>query len=122
MPKDTFSSVSGEVLYLHDDEGQVGHENFIVTKDLNQNRTLRAICQIYQENLLRDVTYTVIRRLYLKMRLSDFQLMVLSKGRVGLTVLKISLSARILQKKQEGCPKTSSKGTNSIFWRTSSEQ
>ena len=59
MPKDTFSSVSGEVLYLHDDQGQVGHENFIVTKDLNQNRTLRAICQIYQENLLRDVTYTV---------------------------------------------------------------
>ena len=51
MPKDTFSSVSGEVLYLHDDQGQVGHENFIVTKDLNQNRTLRAICQIYQENL-----------------------------------------------------------------------
>ena len=24
MPKDTFSSVSGEVLYLHDDQGQVG--------------------------------------------------------------------------------------------------
>ena len=59
MPKDTFSSVSGEVLYLHDDQGQVGHENFIVTKDLNQKRTLRAICQIYQENLLRHVTYTV---------------------------------------------------------------
>ena len=79
MPKDTFSSVSGEVLYLHDDQGQVGHENFIVTKDLNQNRTLRAICQIYQENLLRDVTYTADQTGYLKMRLSDFQLMVLSR-------------------------------------------
>jgi len=59
MPKDTYKSVSGEVLYLHDDEGQVGHEEFIITKDLNQNRTLRAVCQIYEENLLRDVTYTV---------------------------------------------------------------
>ena len=59
MSKDTFSSVSGEVLYLHDDQGQVGHENFILTKDLNQNKTLRAICQIYEENLLRDVIYTV---------------------------------------------------------------
>ena len=39
MPKDTFSYVSGEVLYLHDDQGQVGHENFILTKDLNQNKT-----------------------------------------------------------------------------------
>jgi hypothetical protein len=59
MSNDPYRSVSGEVLYLHDDAGQVGHENFIITKDLNLNRTLRAICRIYQEDLLRDVTYTV---------------------------------------------------------------
>ena len=59
MSNDPYRSVSGEVLYLHDDAGQVGHENFVITKDLNLNRTLRAICRIYQEDLLRDVTYTV---------------------------------------------------------------
>ena len=59
MPNHPYRSVSGEVLYLHDDHGQVGHETFTVTEDLNQNRTLRAICEIYEERLLRDVTYTV---------------------------------------------------------------
>ena len=54
MSNDPYRSVSGEVLYLHDDKGQVGHENFVITKDLNLNRTLRAICEIYQEDLLRD--------------------------------------------------------------------
>ena len=59
MSNDPYRSISGEVLYLHDDKGQVGHEDFHITKDLDQNRTLRAICRIYEEDLLRDVTYTV---------------------------------------------------------------
>ena len=59
MPNHPYRSVSGEVLYLHDERGQVGHEQFTITEDLDQNRTLRAICEIYEERLLRDVTYTV---------------------------------------------------------------
>lgn len=59
MSNHPYRSVSGEVLYVHDERGQVGHEKFTITEDLDQNRTLRAICEIYEEELLRDVTYSV---------------------------------------------------------------
>ena len=68
MPNHPYRSVSGEVLYLHDERGQVGHEQFTITEDLDQNRTLRAICEIYEERLLRDVTYTVDQNWIIQMK------------------------------------------------------
>ena len=54
-----YSFLLGEVLYLHDEKGEVGKERFTITVDSEKNRTLRATCEIYQEKLLRDVTYSV---------------------------------------------------------------
>ena len=59
MTHDPYRSISGEVLYLHDEKGQIGHEEFTITQDGSSHRTLRARCEIYEEGLLRDVTYTV---------------------------------------------------------------
>ena len=59
MAHDPYRSISGEVLYLHDEKGQIGHEEFTITQDGSNHRTLRARCEIYEEGLLRDVTYTV---------------------------------------------------------------
>ena len=59
MTHDPYRSISGEVLYLHDEKGLIGHEEFTITQDGSSHRTLRARCEIYEEGLLRDVTYTV---------------------------------------------------------------
>jgi hypothetical protein len=50
---------SGTVRYVHDAKGEVGREDFTVTVQPNGLRTLRAVCELYPERILRDVLITV---------------------------------------------------------------
>ena len=59
MADKPFKYISGKVLYCHDDRGEVGRENFTISKDNHGFRTLRARCEIDEDQLLRDVVYTV---------------------------------------------------------------
>jgi hypothetical protein len=52
-------SVRGRLSYLHDRQGETGREWFSVTVQPDRSRTLRAVCEMDDERLLRDVTYSV---------------------------------------------------------------
>lgn len=52
----------GKVLYIGDKVGERGREQFTVTKHRNGHRTLRAMSEIYDSQVLRDVTLTVNER------------------------------------------------------------
>ena len=62
MAKDQFQFIAGKVLYLHDHRGEVGRENFTISKDKDGFKTLRATCEIDEDQLLRDVIYTVNKK------------------------------------------------------------
>lgn len=53
------SMYRGKVLYIGDKVGERGREWFTVTKHRNGHRTMRAISEIYDSKVLRDVTQTV---------------------------------------------------------------
>ncbi|MEQ8403449.1 MAG: hypothetical protein RKE49_00015 [Oceanicaulis sp.] len=52
---------SGLIRYLHDAKGENGRERFSVTRMSHGERTLRAVCEMDEIELVRDVTYTVDR-------------------------------------------------------------
>lgn len=49
---------SGRIVYLHDTHGETGREDFSVSVYAS-GRTVRATCELDDEDLLRDVTYSV---------------------------------------------------------------
>jgi hypothetical protein len=49
----------GRIAYTHDGHGETGREWFTVTVMPDGERTVRATCEMDDEALLRDVTYTV---------------------------------------------------------------
>lgn len=49
----------GRIAYLHDAKGLRGHEDLHVTVQPDGSRSVRAACEMYDIELLRDVTYTV---------------------------------------------------------------
>lgn len=49
----------GVVAYLHDRLGETGREWFTVTVQPDGSRTLRAVCEMRDDGVLRDVTYSV---------------------------------------------------------------
>ena len=52
------STTRGKILYLRDGE-ETGREWFTVTKHTDGGRTFRAMCEMDDHDLLRDVTYSV---------------------------------------------------------------
>ena len=50
---------SGKVLYITEGKGEMGRERFTVTVQPNGLRTLRAMCEMDDDQLLRDVVSTV---------------------------------------------------------------
>lgn len=52
-------SYRGRIVYRHDRDGETGREWFDVTVQADGERTVRARCEMDDEALLRDVTYTV---------------------------------------------------------------
>ena len=52
---------AGKIVYLTDGAGEMGRERFRVTVHDDGRRTLRAICEMDDDELLRDVTHTVDR-------------------------------------------------------------
>ncbi len=52
-------SYSGKVLYLTDGKGEMGREMFYVTIQPDGTRTMRAVCEMDDDRLLRDVVITV---------------------------------------------------------------
>jgi hypothetical protein len=52
-------SYSGKVLYLTDGKGEMGRETFYVTIQPDGTRTMRAVCEMDDDRLLRDVVITV---------------------------------------------------------------
>lgn len=54
-------SYRGKILYLTDGKGEMGREYFHVTVHGNGDRTLRAYVEMDDDDLIRDVTYTVNR-------------------------------------------------------------
>lgn len=52
-------SYGGRLTYRHDRLGERGGESFSVTVQPDGTRTLRAVCELAEEELLRDVIYTV---------------------------------------------------------------
>lgn len=56
MPHRTFR---GKILYLHDEHGETGREWFTVTALDGREQTVRAMCEMDDLQLLRDVTFTV---------------------------------------------------------------
>ena len=53
-----YSSYKGKILYLGDTVGERGREWFTVTKHPGGLRTIRAMCEIDDTEVLRDVIYT----------------------------------------------------------------
>jgi hypothetical protein len=51
--------VSGEIGYFHREHGLTGREAFTLSAARDGSRTARAMCEMYDVALLRDVTYTV---------------------------------------------------------------
>jgi len=49
----------GKIRYVHDRDGETGREHFTVTVSPTRERTIRAICEMDDISLLRDVTLTV---------------------------------------------------------------
>ena len=54
------STIRGKILYLRDGF-ETGREWFTVTKHVDGARTFRALCEMDDHELLRDVTYSVVR-------------------------------------------------------------
>lgn len=52
-------TLRGRIVYRHDRHGETGRERFAVTVHGDGARTLRAECEMDDEQLLRDVTYSV---------------------------------------------------------------
>lgn len=52
----------GKIIYTGDQVGERGREWFTVTKHRNGDRTMRAMCEIDDSKVLRDVVYTVNER------------------------------------------------------------
>jgi len=52
-------SYSGKVLYLTDGKGEMGREMFYVTIQPDGTRTMRAVCEMDDDRLLRDAVMTV---------------------------------------------------------------
>ena len=52
-------ALRGRIAYLHDRDGERGREWFSISVQDDGTRTLRAQCEMDDEDLLRDVTYTV---------------------------------------------------------------
>jgi hypothetical protein len=55
-------TLRGRIDYLHDQQGERGREWFTITAHADGARTLRAQCEMDDEDLLRDVTYSVDAR------------------------------------------------------------
>lgn len=55
-------SYSGKVLYLTDGKGEMGREMFYVTIQPDGTRTMRAVCEMDDDRLLRDVVITVDKK------------------------------------------------------------
>ncbi|MSO64745.1 MAG: hypothetical protein EXQ85_02895 [Alphaproteobacteria bacterium] len=51
-------SYGGTILHIHDSGREIGRETFTITVHTDQ-RTVRAVCELEGEEVLRDVTYTV---------------------------------------------------------------
>ena len=54
-----YNTSRGKILYVHDERGERGREWFTLTTHPNGDRTVRAMCELYDVDLLRDVIYTV---------------------------------------------------------------
>lgn len=52
-------SIRGKLLYLHDTRGETGREWFSVTVQPSGERTVRAQCEMDDEQVLRDVVWTM---------------------------------------------------------------
>lgn len=52
-------SIRGKLLYLHDTRGETGREWFSVTVQPSGERTVRAQCKMDDEQVLRDVVWTM---------------------------------------------------------------
>ncbi len=52
-------SIRGKILYIHNQDGEIGREWFTFTVQPNGDRTLRAQCEMDDSVLLRDVIYAV---------------------------------------------------------------
>lgn len=52
-------ALRGRIAYVHDRDGERGREWFSISVQDDGTRTLRAQCEMDDEDLLRDVTYTV---------------------------------------------------------------
>lgn len=55
----THKTWRGKIVYLHDEHGETGREYFTVTRVPNGEQTIRAVCEMDDLDLLRDVTFTV---------------------------------------------------------------
>jgi len=52
-------TIRGKLLYLHDERGETGREWFSVTVQPSGERTVRAQCEMEDEQVLRDVVWTM---------------------------------------------------------------
>lgn len=63
MSEQRYHGLRGRVEYITDDVGTRGHEEFKIVRHQDGSRTLRASCEMYDEQLLRDV-YLAVDALY----------------------------------------------------------
>lgn len=54
-------TIRGRIAYVHARDGETGREWFTVTVGPDGQRTVRALCEMDDDGVLRDVTYTVDR-------------------------------------------------------------
>jgi len=52
-------TIRGKIIYISDDIGEEGREYFTITVQPNGARTLRAHCEMDNDSLIRDVTYSL---------------------------------------------------------------
>ena len=54
--------IRGELAYIHDAEGPVGHEWFTVSVDAAGGRVVRTRCEMWRDEVLRDVVWSMDER------------------------------------------------------------
>ncbi len=54
-------TLTGRIGYFHREHGETGRESFTITQHGDGARTLRALCEMDDDQVLRDVTFTVAR-------------------------------------------------------------
>ena len=59
-----YRSYKGKLLYLTDGQGEMGRENFHITIQPDGTRTMRATCEMDDDQLIRDVILTVNKEWY----------------------------------------------------------